>query len=420
MSDSSGGSATPLGRSQGLFRAFHHRNYRLFFFGQSISLIGTWMQMVAQSWLVYRLTGSAALLGVLGFCGQIPVFLFASIGGAFADRHNRHRILIFTQAASMVLAFALAALTLTGTIREWHLFVLASMLGLVNALDFPVRQSFVVDMVGKEDLGNAIALNSSIFNSARIIGPAVAGILVGWIGEGWCFFANAASYIAVIAGLLCMRAIPRGEPRRGTAWRSIVEGYRFVAHTRPIRVLMIQLGFISLLGMPYAILMPIFADRILRGGPKGFGFLVGSAGIGALIGAVRMAMRKGTDGLGRSIAITTASFGVSLILFSFSRTFWLSAALLVPVGFSMMTAMASSNTLVQTIVPDRLRGRVMAVHSMMFMGMAPFGSLYAGALAQRIGAPLTVAIGGVACIVIGCVFWRQLPRFKEESLRMIE
>ena len=407
-------------RAPAAFRALAHRNFQLFFSGQLISLIGTWMQSVAQSWLVYRLTGSSVLLGLVGFSSQIPVFLLAPIGGIVADRKNRHHILIITQSLAMLLAFALAAFTLTGVIEVWHIFVFAAMLGLINAFDIPARQAFIVDMVGKENLINAIALNSSMFNGARIIGPAVAGVLVAAIGEAWCFFANGASYIAVIAGLLMMKVAPRLRANRAASpLADIVEGFKFAGQTGPVRALLLLLGLVSLAGMPYAVLMPIIADRILRGGASGLGILMGASGVGALVGALSLAGRKGVAGLGRWVAFSSAGFGVSLILFSLSRTFWLSAVLLVPVGLFMMVQMASSNTLIQTMVPDHLRGRVMAVYSMMFMGMAPLGSLLAGVLAGRLGAPATVAAGGAVCVVGASIFALRLPALRTRARELI-
>jgi MFS family permease len=403
-----------------LVRALRHRNYRLFFGGQLISLTGTWMQMVAQSWLVYRLTGSAVLLGAVGFSGQIPVFLLAPLGGSVADRFHRRRILVATQTTAMLLAFFLAALTLTGYVQVWHVFVLASLLGIANAFDIPTRQAFVVDMVGKEDLINAIALNSSMINGARIVGPALAGVLLDALGEGWCFFANGVSYLAVIAGLLLMRmTIQTRVPLPGSALASIIEGFRYVKHARPIRALLLLLGLVSLMGMPYAVLMPIFADQILHGGARGLGLLMGATGVGALVGSITLAAKSGIHGLGRWIALAAMGFGLSLVLFSMSRLFWLSAALLLPVGFCMIIEMASSNTLIQSLVCDELRGRVMAVYSMMFMGMAPFGSLLAGALAHSLGAPSTVALGGFACIVGALVFAWRLPALRLEARRVI-
>jgi MFS family permease len=400
-------------------RALRHRNYRLFFAGQLISLTGTWMQSVAQSWLVYRLTGSAALLGVVGFSAQIPVFLLAPLGGVLADRHHRHRVIVATQAASMALAFVLAALTLTGRVEVWHVFVLAALLGVVNAFDIPARQAFVVDMVGRADLINAIALNSSMFNGARIVGPAVAGVLVALIGEGWCFFANAVSYVAVIAGLLRMDVRPQAAGLGGSMGSRIVEGFAYARRTAPVRAILVLLGVVSFVGMPYAVLMPVFADRILAGGASGLGLLMGASGVGALAGALTLAARQRISGLGRVVAFAAAAFGACLVLFSLSRVFWLSAALLVPVGFFMMLQMASSNTLIQSMVPDHLRGRVMSIYSMMFMGMAPFGALFAGTVAERLGAPMTVALGGMASILAGGLFALWLPSLREEARELI-
>jgi MFS family permease len=401
-------------------RALRHRNFRLFFGGQLISLIGTWMQSVAQSWLVYSLTGSTMLLGLVGFASQIPVFLLAPIGGVVADATSRHRVVVATQASAMLLASILATLTISGHIEIWHIFVLASLLGVVNAFDIPARQSFIVEMVGREDLVNAIALNSSIVNGARLVGPAVAGVLVSLVGEGWCFAANALSYIAVIVGLLWMD-VPRRviEPRAGSALHSVGEGFSFVAGTPPVRSLMLLLGLVSLMGMPYTTLMPVFADRILGAGVGGLGVLMGMSGAGALIGALALAAKRSLRGLGRWVAWSSAAFGAGLILFSLSRSFWLSAVLLVPVGCSMMVQMASSNTLIQSMVPDHLRGRVMSIYSMMFMGMAPFGALMSGAIAHRLDAPPTVALGGVACLAGAAVFGVQLPAFRTAAREII-
>lgn len=388
-----------------MLRAFRHRNYRLFFGGQLISLCGTWMQVVAQSWLVYRLTGSSILLGLVGFCSQIPVFLLSPLAGSAADRYTRRWIMVCTQCSAMLLAFLLATLTLTGAIQVWHLPIIAALLGVVNAFDVPARQAFVVEMVGKDDLINAVALNSSMFNGARIVGPAIAGVLVALVGEGWCFFLNAVSYLAVIAGLLLMHLPGKVHLRPyGTTLQSIVEGFRFSWSERTIRALLLMMALISLVGMPYAVLMPIFAAEVLQGGPKALGLLMGSAGIGALAGALVLAARRHVQGLDRWIALSSLGFGTSLILFSLSKWFWVSALLLIPAGFSMIGQTASTNTLIQTLVPDNLRGRVMSVYSMMFIGMAPFGSLLAGTLAHRLGAPATVAIGGVVCLCGAAVF----------------
>ena len=400
-------------------RALRHRNFQLFFSGQLISLIGTWMQNVAQSWLVYRLTGSSLLLGSVGFASQIPVFLAAPLGGMAADRYPRQKLVIGTQTASLVLAFILAALTLSGRITVRDIFILAALLGVVNAFDIPARQAFLVEMVGREDLMNAIALNSSMFNGARIVGPAVAGILVAKIGEGWCFFANAVSYIAVIIGLILMKVEPRRERPTGPPLAHILEGFRFVKNTAPIRALLLLLGLVSLVAMPYTVLMPIFADRILHGGARGLGILMGATGVGALLGALTLATRTGVQGLGRWVTFSCAGFAITLILFSFSRNFWLSTGLLIPVGFCMMLQMSSSNTLIQAMVPDNLRGRVMAVYSMMFMGMAPFGALFGGATADRLGAPIAVSMGAVACLGGAAIFGIRLPRMRGEARRLI-
>lgn len=403
-----------------MFRALQHRNFQLFFGGQLISLIGTWMDTIAEAWLVYRLTGSSLLLGTVAFAGQIPVFLLAPLGGMAADRWNRRTIVITTQSCSMVLAGILAALTLSGRVKVWEVVMLASLMGIVNAFDIPARQAFLVEMVGREDLMNAIALNSSMFNGARVIGPAIAGILVASIGEGWCFFANSVSYIAVIAGLALMKITPRIIENRGeSALEHIAEGFRFVRRTMPIFSLLLLLGLVSLVAMPYSVLMPVFAARILHGNARTLGTLMGATGIGALTGALVLASKTGLKGLGSWVAFCCAGFGAALILFSFSHWFLVSVALLVPVGFFMMVQMASSNTLIQAMVPDRLRGRTMAVYSMMFMGMAPLGSLLAGVLADHIGAQWTVALGGLGAIGGAFAFGSQLPRLRVEARQLI-
>jgi MFS family permease len=401
-------------------RALHSRNYRLFVAGQLISLIGTWMQSVAQSWLIYRLTGSAALLGLIGFAGQIPVFVLAPLGGVIADRLNRHRVLIATQSTMMVLAFALAALTLGGVVHEWHIFFLATLLGIANAFDIPARQAFLAETVSREDIVNAIALNSSMLNGARIVGPAIAGLIVAAFGEGWCFLLNALSYIAVIGALLVMHVDAAPHPEAHvSAWESIVEGFAYSWNTKPVRALLLLLGLVSLMGMPYSVLMPVIAASVLGGGANAYGLLMSASGVGALGGAALLTFRRHIRGLGRWVAISAVSFGVSLIAFSFSRLLWLSAVLLLPAGFFMMVEMAASNTLIQSMIPNRLRGRVMSVYSMMFMGMAPIGSLVAGALAAPLGAPATVALGGAICIAGGLLFGAGLPALRGPARELI-
>ncbi len=422
-------------RLSNTLRALRHRNFQLFFSGQIISLVGTWMQTVAESWLVYRLTGSSLLLGSVAFASQIPVFLMAPIGGSIADRFNRHRIIITTQCCSMGLALTYSALVIShyiNALRIWPIFVLAALLGIVNAFDIPARQAFIVEMVGREDLMNAIALNSSMFNGARVIGPSIAGIIVAKIGEGWCFFGNGLSYIAVIAGLLMMQVTVRPRHQTASPLENILEGFRYVRNTRPIRVLLLLLGLVSLVGMPYAVLMPVFAKQILHGGARELGILMGATGIGALLGALTLAARSGLKGISVWINAASAGFGVSLIAFCatayfLSNHFWLAALMLVPVGFSMMTQMACSNTLIQSMVPDRLRGRVMSVYSMMFMGMAPFGAFFAGwfshllgeAFGDRLGAPLTVVVGAVACLCGSAAFGSILSKFRCEARQLV-
>jgi MFS family permease len=397
-----------------IFRALSHRNYRLFFGGQGISLIGTWMQQIAMSWLVYRLTDSALLLGVVGFTSRIPTFLLASLAGVLADRWNRHRVLVITQTLSMIQAMILAILVLTGAIAVWHIIFLSLSLGLINALDIPTRQSFVVDMIEKrEDLGNAIALNSSIVNGARLIGPSVAGMLIATLGEGMCFLLNGLSFIAVIFALLAMKITPKKrEAQSSKVFQGLKEGFSYAFGFAPIRSVLLLLGLVSLMGMPFTVLMPIFAEKILHGGPQALGFLSGATGVGAIAGSIYLASRKSVLGLGRIIVISSNLFGIGLIGFSLSRLFWLSLLMMLLIGFGMMVEMASSNTVLQTIVEEDKRGRIMSFYTMAFMGMVPFGSLLAGTLANNIGAPNTVMIGGVACILGSVLFAKKLPSLR--------
>ena len=399
----------------GLLRALRSRNYRLLFAGQTVSLIGTWMTRLALSWLVYRLTRSAWLLGVVGFCGQIPMFFLGPIAGVWVDRWNRQKTLLVTQALSMLQSFALAALTLRGVIQIWHMIALALFQGVVNAVDMPARQSFVIEMVeSRDDLPNAIALNSSVVNATRLIGPAIAGLVIAAIGEGWCFFADGVSYLAVIASLWAMRVRPTARPaRHPKVFAQLAEGWRYVARSRPIRTLLLLLALVSLVGMPYTVLMPIFAAGILYGGANTLGFLTGASGVGALLAALLLAMRKTVIGLGTRIAVSCAVFGAALVAFALSRSLWLSLLVLPFTGFGMMQEMASTNTILQTIVEDDKRGRVMAYYAMAFQGIAPFGSLLAGAASARIGAPATLAAGGVLCIAGAAWFAFRLPSLRE-------
>jgi MFS family permease len=409
--------AAPPRPVSGAFRALRHRNFRLFFGGQLISLIGTWMQSLALAWLVYRMTGSAVLLGLVGFVSQIPVFFLATVGGLVADRYPKREIVVGTQTAAMLLAFLLAWLTLTSRVQVWQIILLSALLGVVNAFDIPARQAFFVEIVGKDDLQSAIGLNSSIFNGARIIGPAIAGIVVATIGEGWCFFANGVSFLAVIVSLLMMRVAER-KILSGSleALQEALEGFRYALRSPTTSALLLLVGLVSIVGVPYTVLMPIFADRVLHGGARELGLLMGATGVGAVLGALTLATRRDSTGLGPLAAVAAGGFGVSLVLFSFSRWLALSLFLLMPVGYFVMLQMAATNTLLQVMSPDHLRGRVVALYSMMFMGMMPVGSLGAGFAAGRMGAPLTVAVGGAACVVGAIVFAQRLPLIRAEVI----
>ena len=391
-------------------RALRSRNYRLFFSGQSISLIGTWMTRVATGWLVYRLTGSSVLLGTVSFAGQAPAFFLAPLAGVLVDRWDRHRTLVVTQILSMLQSFAIAGLALAGVITVWHIIALALVQGIVNAFDMPARQSFVVEMVDRrEDLSNAIALNSSMVNAARLIGPALAGIVISGVGEAWCFFVDGVSYIAVIVSLLLMRITPHAlPPAKSHMVEQLREGWSYVAGSVPIRSILLLLGLASLAGMPYTVLMPVVATKVLHGGPNTLGVLMAATGLGALAGAFTLAIRRTVLGLGRRIVICSGLFGVGLVGFGWSTHLWLSLLLLPLIGFAMMQHMASSNTILQTIVDDRKRGRVMAFYSMAFQGMAPFGSLMAGALAAQIGTRWTLIVSGVLCVGGSLWFARRL------------
>ena len=396
-------------------RALRARNYRLFFSGQIVSLIGTWMTRIATSWLVYRLTGSAVLLGVVGFASQIPSFLLGPIAGVWVDRWDRHRTLVFTQSLSMIQSFSLAALALTGTATIWEIVLLALFQGVINAFDMPARQSFVIQMVDRrEDLGNAIALNASMVNSASLVGPAIAGVVIAAVGEGYCFLIDGISYIAVIVSLLSMRitVLQAFRPRR-EVMHELKEGWQYVRGSLPIRSILLNLGLVSMFGFPYSVLMPIFAAEVLHGGPNTLGFLMSAVGVGALVGTASLTMRKSIVGLGRRIVVATALSGAALIAFGFSHILWLSIAILPLVGFGLMQQMAPSNTILQTIVDDEKRGRVMSFYGMAFLGMVPFGSLLAGYLAARIGAPETMMANGAVCLIGSLWFARRLPAIRQ-------
>jgi MFS family permease len=396
------------------WRALRHRNFRLFFGGQSISLIGTWMTRVATGWLVYRLTGSALLLGTISFAGQIPTFLLAPFAGVWVDRLDRRQVLVWTQALSMVQSLALAAMTLSGRITIPWLLALSAMQGIINAFDMPGRQSFMVKMVDdRRDLQNAIAINSSMVNMARLVGPSLAGMLIAISSEGWCFLIDGISYMAVIASLLMMRLHAPVVKRLATSTlHELKEGWTYVSEFLPIRTILLLFAAVSLMGMPFVVLMPIFAARVLHGGPHTLGFLMGAMGLGALISALSLAARRSVVGLVRIIPIAAAVFGAGLIGFGLSRVFWLSMLMVMIAGMGMMQGMAASNTVIQTIVSEDKRGRVMSYYTMAFVGMSPFGSLLAGSLAHAIGAPWTVMISGAVVLVGAVWFATRLPALR--------
>jgi len=400
--------STP-GRLRFATRALRYPTFRIYFIGMLVSFVGTWMQSVAQSWLVYRLTGSPFLLGLTGFAGQVPALLLAPFGGVLADRHDRRRIIIATQTLSMLQAVALAVLTLTSHVTVGMVIGLALMLGVINAFDMPARQSFLIELVGKDDLMNAIALNSSMFNGARIIGPAIAGLIIGWLGEGICFAINGASFLAVLAGLLIIKVEQRAVDRPdGSALSHLREGFLYVRRTNAVLAILLLVALVSLFGTSYSVLMPIFADRVISGGAPALGILLGASGLGALGGALTLAARNRIQGLERLVAGSVAGFGIAVIAFSLSRTLTLSTILIVPAGYAIMIQMSGSNTLLQTIVPDALRGRVMSFFSWCLMGISPLGSLLAGSFAAHVGAPIAVASSGGICIVGAVLFRRHL------------
>jgi MFS family permease len=406
---------TAAAKRPSIGRALKHRNYRLFFSGQSVSLIGTWITRIATSWLVYRLTNSALLLGLVGFCGQIPTLLLAPFAGVVIDRWDRHRILVWTQVLSALQSLALAVLALSGTITvEWVLF-LQIVQGVINAFDTPARQAFVVQMIeDRADLPNAIALNSTMVNGSRIIGPSIGGIIIALVGEGWCFMIDAISYVAVIGSLLAMR-VTRTAPR--TSSESILgelrTGFRYVTGFPPVRTVLILLAIVSAMGMPYTVLMPMIASQVLHGGPHTLGFLMTATGCGAVAGALYLASRTSVLGLGRVMVVATLAFGLGIIGFGLARSLWIALLLLPIAGAGFMVEMASTNTILQTITQEHLRGRVMAFYAMAFLGTAPIGSLLAGVVADRIGPSATIVAGGVACIAGAVWLALKLPLLRE-------
>src|SRR2546421_860608 len=409
------GASEEPGMGARLLRALRHRNYRLYFMGQGVSLIGTWLTQVATSWLVYRLTGSTVLLGVVAFAGQIPLFVLGPFMGVLVDRWNRHRILIVTQTIAMLQSFALAYLALRHIITVRHVIVLNAIQGIVNSLDMPARQAFLIEIVEtRDDLPNAIALNSSMVNGARLIGPSVAGVLIAAVGEGMCFLIDGISYIAVVVALFAMRVKKTERKEKpGGALAEFWGGFKYSFGFAPIRGILLLAAAVSLTAVSYSILMPVFATQILHGGPRLLGFLMAMSGIGALAGALFLAARRTVLGLGRIIVIAGVVFGGALIIFALSKTLWISMMAMVLMGFSMITFFASTNTILQTIVQDHMRGRVMSFFGMAFMGMMPFGSLLSGWLAARIGPAWTVAISGAAASLACGMFGLKLPELRK-------
>jgi MFS family permease len=400
-----------------VFRSMKHRNYRLFFIGQGVSLTGTWMQLIALSWLVYRMTNSALLLGLVGFAQQVPTFLLAPIAGVAADRYNRRRILIASQALAMIQAVILTGLFFFGNIAVWHIMVLSVFLGLVSAFEIPLRHAFIVDIVNdRKDLGNAIALNSSLFNSARLIGPSIAGILIAIVGEGACFLINAISYLAVLVTLTAIKVpLRKSTIPHKHIFQELKEGFVYAFNFTPIKTILFMLALISLMGVPYQVLMPVFARDIFHRGPEALGFLMAVSGAGALLGAIYLAGRKSVVGLSRVIALSSGIFGVGIILFGLSKTILFAMPMIFIAGFAMMVQMAASNTVLQTVVEEDKRGRVMSMYTMAFMGTVPLGSIIAGGLADIIGAPNTVLIGGVCCVIGSFVFAGKLQALREKA-----
>ena len=392
-------------------RALSNRDYRLFFFGQGASLIGTWMQSIAASWLIYRLTGSAFMLGLAGFLSQMPVFLISPVAGVLGDRWSRHHILLTVQIMSMIQAFVFAAITLTGVVQVWHILALSCILGIINAFEMPVRQAFIIEMIkDRSDLPNAIALNSSIFNASRLLGPAAAGVIVAAAGEGVCFLINGISYVAVIAAFLSMNVVSVKIEKTGkNVFADMKEGFSYAVKFVPIRDILILIALISLFGMTFPVLLPVFAAKVFGGGSHTFGILVSASGAGAFLATVYLAMRKSLKGQGRIMNIAVYIFAISLIAFSFSDILLLSTLLLVVIGFCMIVVVASCNIVLQAVVDEDKRGRVMSFYVMAFTGAAPVGSLLAGALSSKAGAPLTIFICGCACILLAVAFSFRLP-----------
>ncbi len=401
-------------RFRQMLRAFSSRNYRLFFIGQGISLIGSWITQVATIWLVYQLTDSALFLGLVGFASQIPNFILAPVGGIFVDRWNRHRLLVITQILLMSQSLVLAFLALTGMIQIWHMIILSICQGIVSAFEMPTRQAFVVEMVeNKENLGNAIALNSSLFNSARLIGPAIAGLLIAAVGSGVCFLIDGISFIAAISSLLAMNIKPNEiAVLTNSPWERLKEGFVYSFSFPPIRAILMLLALVSFMGTSYIVLVPVFATKILHGSADTLGFLMAASGVGAFMAAIYLSSRQSILGIDKLIAVSPAIWGIGLIAFSRSHTFWFSLLMMFVIGFGSVLEFTACNTFLQTIIDDDKRGRVMSLYIMAFSTI-PFGNLFAGALAEKIGASYTLTIAGIFCILGSVIFIKQLPALRQ-------
>lgn len=403
-----------------IVRSLENESYRRYLSGQMVSVLGSWLQSVAQSWLVYRLTGSSLQLGLLVFVGQAPLLFLSPIGGLVADRYPRRWVVVGTQTSLMVLAFILAALTIRGHVQLWQILLLAGVQGMVNSIDVPARQALVSAIVHPDDLLNAVALNASGFSNASSVAPVLAGVLVATIGEGWCFALNGTTYLAFIGALLLIRVDERRKsPEMQSALSRVGEGFHFVHDTAPIRRILVASALVSLLGTPFTVLLPTFADKVLHAGPRGLGFLMSAIGVGSLMGSLLLASRRGLLGLGRAIVLSSVGFGAALVLFSLSRSLAVCLFLLVPAGLGLFYQTTASNALIQAMSPEAMRGRTIGILSMLILGVAPFGALMAGFLAERLGAPLTLAAGGLACVVgsLACSF--NLPALTVQGRQLI-
>lgn len=399
---------------RGAFRSLRHRDFRLYFWGELVSMTGTWMQFMAQGWLVYRLTGSTVLLGLIMLASHAPFMLLGMVGGAAADRFERRKIQICAQSLAAAQALVLGALTYSGRVETWHVFALASVLGVANAFELPSRQAFLSDVVPREDLGNAIAINTIVFNASRLVGPAAAGLVVARWGEGAAFLANAASFLASIWALCVIKTLrPVSERAPGVRPSALAEaraGVRYAFGHPAMRAMLVLLAVISFAGVPYVALMPVFAKDVLQGGPEAAGWLMAASGLGAVGASFGLAARSSVEGLPRLTAVSAAAFGASLVVFAFSKGMALSLVALAFAGWGMMTSFTACNTLLQSLTTDEMRGRVMSLFSMTFMAFNPLGSAVSGTLAARIGAPVTVALGAVACVAAGAAFARLAER----------